>query len=132
MPPVPVCCSCSAPADLEDRHRVDHGDLAEFGRPARERWSKRQWRCQSPACHGKSWTETNDEIAVCDGRVTTRDAVAHSTRQTPLVEQAPRRELCRPLSDVTNIENDGKDGVNDESDRCLCEQAKQSGFAWDG
>ncbi len=77
---IPSCEGCGARADLKDRDPVDHVDLASFGRPARLRWVKRRWRCCNSDCSAGSWTETNDELAIVDRRVTTR-AARWMTRQ---------------------------------------------------
>jgi hypothetical protein len=43
------CPGCGVIAGAHGRAAVDYRDLAAFGRPARLRWSKRRWRCES-AC----------------------------------------------------------------------------------
>ena len=70
----PLCADCGQPADLKDRDEVTHVDLPVFGRQARLRWLKRRWRCLNGDCSMRSWTETNDEIALGDRFVTTRVA----------------------------------------------------------
>jgi transposase len=72
--PTPVCGGCGRLADLKDRDEVSHVDLPVFGRRAKLVWLKRRWRCLHADCAVKSWTETNDEIALGERFVTVRAA----------------------------------------------------------
>ncbi len=56
------CWSCGVLAECQDRVRVDIGDLACFGRPARLVWSKRRWRCREVECPVKTWTECSVHV----------------------------------------------------------------------
>jgi len=78
--PTPGCPGCGRAADLKDRDEVTHVDLPVFGRQAKLRWLKRRWRCLHCDCAVRSWTETDDEIAL-DGRQVTTRAARWMTRQ---------------------------------------------------
>jgi hypothetical protein len=54
-----VCCrSCEEPATLEGRSVVvRHSEGLAFGRPMELLWQLRRWRCSSPVCTARSWTE---------------------------------------------------------------------------
>jgi transposase len=48
---------------IKDRPLVVLVDLPAFGRPTRLAWRKHRWRCPSPTCAVRSWTEDAPRIA---------------------------------------------------------------------
>jgi transposase len=73
------CPSCGVRAEAKDRFRVDIRDLPCFGRPARQVWLKRRWRCADADCAAKTWTEGTEHVA--PRAVLTLRAGAEATRQ---------------------------------------------------
>lgn len=56
------CLECGERARAHDRVPVQVRDLPCFGRPARLIWRKRRWRCVTPGCRTKTWSESSDEL----------------------------------------------------------------------
>ena len=55
--PAVVCPSCRRHAEAHDRTEVHLRDVHCFGRPCRLVINKRRWRCRTPRCTKKTWTE---------------------------------------------------------------------------
>jgi hypothetical protein len=62
-PPAPMGCpQCGVIAASHGRRSVVLVDAPAFGRPARNEWRKRMWRCAEPACPGRLLTEQNAQL----------------------------------------------------------------------
>ena len=87
-----VCPSCRRRAEAHDRTEVHLRDVHCFGRPCRLVINKRRWRCKTPGCMKKTWTE---EIAgIAPRQVLTSRAGAEVTRQVG--------QLCRSVASVAD------------------------------
>jgi hypothetical protein len=61
--PKPTCPSCRKRAEAHDRVEVHLRDAHCFGRPCRLVINKRRWRCRTPGCVKKTWTEKISGVA---------------------------------------------------------------------
>ena len=88
--PKATCSSCRRRAQAHDRVEVHLRDLHCFGRPCRLVVRKRRWRCKTPGCVRRTWTE---KIAgITPRQVLTLRAGAEVTRQVG--------QLCRSVASV--------------------------------
>lgn len=67
-----ACHTCGVIAYSRGRREVTLIDVPCFGRPARLVWRKRTWRCEEPACPGRSFTEQHEGLARPRGLLTAR------------------------------------------------------------
>lgn len=86
------CSSCRRRAQAQDRVEVHVRDQHCFGRAARLVIDKRRWRCRTPGCVRKTWTERIDGIA--PRQVLTVRAGAEVCRQVG--------QLCRSVLSVAD------------------------------